>query len=163
VRPVDTTPDSDETQRPHSTATFAEPRRRKGTCVPEVPFEIIDTRRSGSCKLPAGVYAVRHQSELETIWARLYERHSEPPSLPVIAWSDSIALFVLLGVRPTSGYEVRIEHITATRTGITVEALETTPRPLRAVATALTAPHQMVTVPRIDGAAVLSMRKQVGS
>ena len=77
------------------------------------------------------------------------------PGMPfqVIDWSDTVATFVHLGTRPSTGYAVGIERITSTPTGVTVEALETTPGPLSAVGRMVMAPYQVVTMPRFDGTA----------
>lgn len=128
--------------------------------MPDIPFEVIDTGFHGSYDLSAGIHVARHQSELEALWARVHGREGEPPPPPVIARPDTVAVLVQLGARRSSGYAVRIERVTATPTGVTVEALETTPGPLHAVARVMTAPYQMVIMPRFDGTAALSMRTE---
>ena len=142
---------------------FEEPRRQEGTRVSDIPFEVIATDYFGSYELPAGVYVACDESELETIWARLHEGSGRPPSPPAIDWSDTVAMFVHLGTRPSTGYAVGIERITSTPIGVTVEALEITPGPPSAVGRAQTAPHQVVTMPKFDGTAVLSIRTQARS
>ena len=124
--------------------------------MPEVPFKAIH-EGDGSYEIPGGIYAVRDQPELEEFWARLEGRQHPTPAPPVVNWGDTLAVFVLLGTRATPGYRLRIERVIAEGAGVRVFAVEMPKRPEWVTTQNLTAPYQMITVPRFNGTAELTM------
>jgi Fur family transcriptional regulator, ferric uptake regulator len=71
--------------------------------------------------------------------------------LAYVSWRDAMLLFVLLGVRPSSGYQIQVTRVISGEGALIVRALETIPRPDDVTALALTAPYQAVKIPRVDG------------
>jgi hypothetical protein len=124
--------------------------------MPDVPFNVIHNG-SGSYNIPGGVYIVRDQPELETFWGT-------PGGTPA---PDTRAPGCQLGqydrsVRAARNpadprIPLRIERIIAEGTGVRVFAVETPKHPDWITTQNLTAPYQMVTMPRFEGPAELTM------
>lgn len=86
-------------------------------------------------------------------WAALWEKHKKNhvpvPALPSIDFSQQIILGVFLGTRPTGCYSVLIQRIYTDGGTVFVEYKESTPSADAICTQALTAPSELVAVPRM--------------
>lgn len=88
---------------------------------------------------------IRDQSEFESFWKTLHGQGAQY-SDEVINFSEEIVLAVVLGERPTGGYEVKIEGIVKEQIPpqIVVTATEVKPGPDCTVSQAKTVPYHIV-------------------
>ena len=83
-------------------------------------------------------------------WRALWKDHSAA-SLPVVDFSRLMVVGVFLGTRPTAGYAADIVRVQSQGTGAIVEYREVQPARGGLTAQVLTAPFQLVSIPRVMG------------
>lgn len=96
----------------------------------------------------AGARTARTESEWSSLWADHASIYLPPPTLPAVDFGVHTAVFVSLGTRATGGYSLTVEDARVEGGQLVLDARETAP-PAGAILTqALTAPYEIVLVPR---------------
>ena len=83
-------------------------------------------------------------------WEALWREHSRQPA-PELDLDEVMAVGIFLGTRPTGGYAVEVKAVRKDDGGLVVEYAERRPSPDAMVTQALTAPFQIVGLPRHEG------------
>jgi len=111
-----------------------------------VNIEQIDRGQYGN--IVDGTQTVlRNEGEFSSFWTDLHADRSTTPELPAIDFENQVVVAVVLGERPTGGYEVEIDQVMANEDGaMRVEYTETVPGETCGVTQALTSPYILVTV-----------------
>jgi hypothetical protein len=68
--------------------------------------------------------------------------------VPPIDYTQSLLIIVFRGWSPTSGYEIRVDHVRATAVRMTILATATEPAPKDIVQLAVTSPYEIIVVAR---------------
>ena len=90
---------------------------------------------------------LRDEGEFASFWADLHVDQSTTPELPAIDFESQVVVAVVLGERPTGGYDVGVDAVTANEDGaMRVEYTETVPGDACGVTQALTSPYILVSV-----------------
>jgi hypothetical protein len=113
------------------------------TVVDEGTLSGIDERRQA---------VVRTEDE----WRALWREHAGEREMPRLDFSRVTVLAVFAGTRPTAGWTVKVKSVLPDADGVRVSLAESGPGPGQMAAQILTAPFQIVSVPRFSGAAVFS-------
>lgn len=85
-------------------------------------------------------------------WTRLTARTGPPVAQPQVDWAREMVLVATLGRRRSGGYAIRIESIRREGGELVAEVTQTAPGPRCGETAALTAPADVVIVPRSDAA-----------
>jgi len=90
----------------------------------------------------------------EAGWRRLWGEHQPPGqparSLPGVDFGKEMVIFVALGQRFSGGFTIEIEKVETSRGRLTIFVRRKGPPPGALVTQALTAPFEIVAVPRSD-------------
>ena len=86
-------------------------------------------------------------SEFESLW----RAHAPGRQQPAVDFSKNMVIAVFLGSRPSAGYSVLISGVRREGDALVVTWAERRPGADSMAAQVMTAPAQMVTVPRFDG------------
>lgn len=89
-------------------------------------------------------------------WAALHANKSDPPARPEIDFWSETAVIILLGQRPTGGYEVSVVDIDLSRDPAHIEIDVTLPAAGSVVSQALSTPYLIVAIPGPDRDVVLT-------
>lgn len=91
---------------------------------------------------------LRDQAAYESLWSQLHGDQSTTPDPPTVDFESEIVVAVVLGERPTGGYEVEIDEVLASEEDgeMRVEYTETVPGDACAVMQVQTSPYVLVTV-----------------
>ncbi|MGI5524691.1 protease complex subunit PrcB family protein [Micromonospora sp. CA-259024] len=92
----------------------------------------------------SGLFVVRTQPEWEQRWQGLTIRHTPPPPPPAVDWTTEMVIFYVLGTKPSGGYSVRIDEISARDGRLAVRVEESRPGRSCATAAVLTNPLDVV-------------------
>ena len=122
----------------------------------EVETQTIKTSSVNTGEIDRGQYGnivdgtqtvLRDEGEFSSFWSDLHADQSTTPDLPAVDFESQVVVAVVLGERPTGGYEVGIDEVMANEDGaMRVEYTETVPGEACAVTQALTSPYVLVTV-----------------
>lgn len=83
-------------------------------------------------------------------WAALHANKSDPPARPEVDFWSETAVIILLGQRPTGGYEVSVVDIDLSRDPAHIKIDVTVPAAGSVVSQALTTPYLIVAIPGPD-------------
>jgi hypothetical protein len=89
-------------------------------------------------------------------WRALWREHAGERPLPAVDFSRSTVIALFAGPRRTAGWSVRVKAVLPDGDGVRVTVAESRPGPGQMAAQILTAPFQIVSVPRFTGPAVFS-------
>jgi hypothetical protein len=121
--------------------------------IPQVPFVTLSLGAYSG--YPAATQAVvRDPANWELFWRQHTSNMIPAVEVPAVDFATRTVLAVVLGLRPTGGYAVRIVDVrSAAELGpvLVVHGEESSPPPGAIVTQALTNPFHFVTVPRWDG------------
>jgi hypothetical protein len=98
-----------------------------------------------------GPVIVRDAVAWESLWAEIHARFNPAPPLPAVDFAAEIVVGFAMGLKPSSGFSVRLHDPTRHRGVVTIEVEETSPGPGCAVLTVMTAPLHLARLTRIDG------------
>ena len=95
---------------------------------------------------------IRDQETWRSTWAKIYERGSEKPALPIIDFDNEVVIVAALGERGSSGYSVVFTGATQNnRGGIDVAVRSSEPGDNCGVLGVLTQPVDVARVPKPAG------------
>ena len=109
-------------------------------------MKAIDTGQNSTSTAPRQV-VVRSAQDWENVWRSV----SSTRPMPAVDFSGSLVVGVFLGQRSTGGYGVQIVRTREEKGTLVVEYRETRPAPGTMSAQVMTAPYQIVAVPKFDG------------
>lgn len=151
------------TCRSNGTSEPEDPRTPDMNAQPEpLPMDSVDRGAIGAI-VERGVRVARTREELEAMWDEQTALVSPRPALPDVDFERSMVVAAFSGQRTSGGYSIAIEEIVAVPASdasparIVVRVAETAPSPDDAVTMAMTAPYDIVVVPRADGGAELEV------
>jgi hypothetical protein len=96
---------------------------------------------------------IRNSEEYERMWNRIHADTSDQPERPEVDFSSNMIVAVVLGERPTTGYEVEVVSINQTMNPaepIAVLYKEYVPGENCVVAQSITSPYHIVKVDKVD-------------
>jgi VWFA-related protein len=114
--------------------------------VAPVPFTPLNSDAMSGIDRGEQIVA-RTQGEWEAIW----RRHAAGRPVPAVDFSRDMVVGVFLGSRPSGGFGVQITRIERVGDALVVTWAEQTPAPGQTAAQVMTAPSNLVTVPRHTG------------
>src|SRR5262245_16180422 len=129
-----------------------------GAIVPpdSVPFTALDGGvQSGIEK--ARTVMVRTAAE----WKTLCGQYADARPCPAVDFAQSTVVGVFLGSRSTAGFAVEIVRIARDGEALVVSYKEKAPGPGEMAAQMMTAPYQLVTIGRVDGAVRVVRSQQI--
>lgn len=91
---------------------------------------------------------VEDQVEWEQVWARLWRNTSPVPDTPPVDFAREFVIVAAMGTRPSGGYSIRVDEARAYAGHVTVHVVETSPGRGCVVTMAITAPVDVVKIPR---------------
>jgi hypothetical protein len=91
---------------------------------------------------------VRDEGAWSALWARMVAGHHPFPPAPAVDFGREMLLVAALGQRATGGYAVRIESVTRSGGELVAHVAERRPGPGCGTTQAVTAPADVVAVPR---------------
>lgn len=121
-----------------------------GALAPKpVPFDPVAQGDGVSSSLtrPAD-YVIRSQKSWRRAWQALNRGVTPPPAAPSIDFRRSMLLLVTQGYRPTAGYAIDVAGVSKAAARLVVDVEEHSPGPGCFVAQHVTAPYDVVRVPR---------------
>jgi hypothetical protein len=92
--------------------------------------------------------AVRSEAEWRGLWSRVWERQPSTPPLPQVDFERAMLLLAAMGQRRTGGYAIRIDDVADTGPEIVATVRRTSPGSKCGTSAAMTAPVDVVRVPR---------------
>jgi hypothetical protein len=104
---------------------------------------------------------VRDAAAWGGLWARLTARSGPRLPAPEVDWSREMVLVAAMGQRRSGGYAIRIESVRRAGGELVAEVVQTSPGPRCGVAAALSAPADVVIVPRSDAPVRWTVRETV--
>ncbi|NIN49936.1 MAG: protease complex subunit PrcB family protein [Gemmatimonadales bacterium] len=105
------------------------------------PFSGIEQRRR---------VVIRSATELKTFWIEVAGPRMPPPELPLVDFSESLVIAVAMGRRGTGGHDIRVDQVYRAGERIVVVVREISPGPSCMVTMGLTAPIDIVRIPRSE-------------
>lgn len=141
-----------------------------GACCPETDAEIIALfrqyentaqaarppelavlpYRSSSGLTERERIVVRDQASWAALWTRIVGSHRPAPATPAVDFDDEMIVVVSMGTRPTGGYAIYIDGVTAVRGNLVISTREVRPGPSCFTTQALTQPVALVRLERSD-------------
>lgn len=114
-----------------------------------IPFEAVEKG------MYAGInerknYVISNQAEWQDLWNIVHMDENPKSPLPEIDFSMYTVLVAFQGERPTGGYEIEINKVTDTGSALAVAITEREPGAGCVVTQAITAPYEIVKVPRFE-------------
>jgi len=97
-----------------------------------------------------GRQVVRDAAAWSALWARITAPHGPPPPLPAVDFAREMVLVAAMGSRSTGGYSVRVEGVDGGEREWVATVAEQRPGPRCGTIQAVTAPVDIVVVPRSD-------------
>lgn len=91
---------------------------------------------------------VKSQGEWEVVWRRMWSNHHPVPPAPPIDFDRELVLVAAMGSRATGGYAIRVTEAAALSDHVAVRVVETSPGGACVLTQAVTAPVDVVTLPR---------------
>ena len=117
--------------------------------VDEISFRTLD-QGTYSCLTPATNLVIRRPADWETLWQR-YQGMMEPPApVPAVDFEKEMVVAVMMGLKPTGGYAIRIERIEPTHDTLKIFIAQQTPGPDSIVTQCFTAPFHFVAVAKSE-------------
>ncbi|HET7234476.1 MAG TPA: protease complex subunit PrcB family protein [Longimicrobium sp.] len=123
-----------------------------GATSDTVPLRRLDESAAASFRYGSGLaeptrVAVRDAAGWNALWARMTAGH-QPTAAPAVDFGREMLLVAGMGRRPTGGHSVTIESVTRAGGELVVRVAEQRPGPRCGVTQALTAPADVVAIPR---------------
>ncbi|HEU4828575.1 MAG TPA: protease complex subunit PrcB family protein [Gemmatimonadales bacterium] len=94
---------------------------------------------------------VTSEEEMEALWSQIHAGQASVPPLPSVDFGEEMVLVAALGGKPSSGYAIRIDSVAARGEGLEVFLRQSRPAPDCAVLAVITAPVDLVRLPRRVG------------
>ncbi|HET7462474.1 MAG TPA: protease complex subunit PrcB family protein [Longimicrobium sp.] len=104
---------------------------------------------------------LRDATAWRALWTRLTSRAGPPVPPPEVDFAREMVLVAALGQRSSGGYAIRIESVRQAGGEMVATVVQTSPGPRCGVTGALTAPADVVIVPRSDAAVRWTVRETV--
>lgn len=126
-----------------------------------IDFETIDKGgMSGfSQKEHKKQYIVKREQEWQEVWDIAHANVLPKPTLPEVDFETYIVLAVFQGNFPTGGYDVSVEKILVEES-VLVNTRETSPAVNCIVTQALTAPYQIIKIPKTEKEIVFTRQEE---
>ncbi|HEU4556267.1 MAG TPA: protease complex subunit PrcB family protein [Longimicrobium sp.] len=138
------------------------------TAMPRDTFSLrrLPEAAQGSFRYNSGVETpmretIRDEAAWRGVWTRLTARGGPPVPLPEVDFAREMVLVAALGQRRSGGYTVRIESVRRAAEALVATVVQTSPGPRCGVTGGLTAPADVVIVPRSDAAVRWTVRETV--
>ena len=93
---------------------------------------------------------LRTQADWEELWKRHQGTVDRPAPVPAVDFNEEMVLGVMMGLKPTGGYVIKITRIESTPASLKVFVLEHTPGPDDYVGQAFTVPFHFVAVAKSE-------------
>ena len=146
------------------------PPRVLGACCPETDAEIIALFRqyesTAQAARPPELALLPHRfssgltgrerivvRDLESwasLWPRIVGSHRPPPPVPPVNFANEMVVVASMGTRPSGGYAIYIDGVSAVRGNLVVSTREVSPGPRCGVTGALTEPVALARLERSD-------------
>ena len=104
---------------------------------------------------------VRDGAAWSALWARMTQGHAPAPPAPAVDFGREMLLVAALGERGTGGYAVTIESVSDTGGELVARVAEQRPGPRCGTTQAVTAPADVVAIPRSAHAVRWTVREVV--
>jgi hypothetical protein len=126
-----------------------------GRATDTLPIRRLTSEVHGMFSMSSGVRdrresVVRDSVQWRSLWTELVGRRAATTPVPAVDFGREMIVFVSMGSRPTGGYAVTIERITRAPNALVVSAVYRSPGPRCGVGQAVSAPVDVVLVPRMD-------------
>lgn len=95
-----------------------------------------------------GAHAARDADQWQALWAEHARIQVPAPPPPQVDFERNTVVFVSAGSRPTGGYALAVERAEVYQGKLSISARESAPQPGSMLTQALTAPFEIVLVPR---------------
>ena len=135
--------------RYRATALFVQkgiPQEVRRTGGPVSFNQVRYAGNSGYSDSDFGAALVNSESTFQSIWAKTNSRILPAPAAPDIDFSNSSAVFLFLGQRPTGGYGFKVNSMEARGTTLIVRVTVSEPSPGAILTQAFTSPWGLYTV-----------------
>jgi hypothetical protein len=131
------------------------PGGRQGGAEPPMTVQRLDSAlanyyRYNSALEDSARHVVRSRDEWTALWNRIVANHEPKPAVPDIDFEKEMLLVAAMGTRATGGYSIEIEAVDRDSSAITVSVRGRSPGRNCATTQALTAPVDIVRIPRSD-------------
>lgn len=133
-----------------------------------VPVTPVTPRKCPSCSFSdsSGIkeklrLVVRDRDAWRELWAKINASVSPSPRLPEIDFSQEMVVIAGLGSRPSGGYGIIIDHVYQEGNQLEIVVVSRSPGPNCAVTLALTAPVDIVRLPRMEDSAVFQEKEMI--
>jgi len=93
---------------------------------------------------------VRDSQAWSALWAQIVANHSPTPPVPSIDFSREMLIVAAMGTRNTGGYSIKVESVSGSSTELVATVTATSPGRSCMTTQALTAPVDIVRVPRSE-------------
>ncbi|HEU4884286.1 MAG TPA: protease complex subunit PrcB family protein, partial [Longimicrobium sp.] len=93
---------------------------------------------------------IREAAAWRGVWTRLTSRAGSPHPPPEVDWTREMVLVATMGQRRSGGYSIRVESVRRDGGELVAAVVETSPGARCGVIAAITAPADVVIVPRSD-------------
>lgn len=105
---------------------------------------------------------LRSPAELAAVWRGIHPGVSGDP-VPTVDFTKRMVVFLAMGQRRTGGYALHFDGVSNAPGGALVRYTVTAPGPDCMTAQMLTAPVELVSVPRVDGTVQFQRKQVVGT
>lgn len=93
---------------------------------------------------------IRDAQAWSELWIRIVENHEPAPATPQVDFSREMLIVAAMGTRSSGGHSIAITGVTTDAAGVTVTVMGRKPGPTCMTTMALTAPVDIVRIPRTD-------------
>lgn len=135
-------------------STAGEGAQRRGTEPPMTVQQLDSTLASyyryNSALEDSARFVVRTADEWTVLWNRIVANHGPTPPVPAIDFEKEMLLVAAMGTRNTGGYSIQIEAVDKDSSAITASVRSRSPGNNCITTQALTAPVDIVRIPRSD-------------
>lgn len=91
---------------------------------------------------------IHDKAAWEDLWARMTSNHGPRRPAPAVDFSREMLIAVAMGTRSSGGFGIRVTEVNASSAELTATVVSTSPGPTCGTTAALTAPMDVVRVPR---------------
>src|ERR1043165_6302615 len=113
-----------------------------------VLFRSVEAGTGAGSTVPVGVVVVRTEADWQDYWRAV---KGDGARVPVLDWATEMVVCYALGMRGTTGYEARIEHLVVRAGALEVHTVEVQPGPEINTGQMLTYPYHVVAAPACLG------------
>lgn len=152
--------------RPQARPYVPSPEVRTAMSRDSLPLRRLPEALQGAFRYGSGVgtplrETLRDAEAWRETWARLASRTGPPVPPPEVDFGREMVLVAALGERRSGGYSIRIESVRRAGGELVAAVVQTSPGPRCGVTGAITAPADVVIVPRSDAAVRWTVRETV--